>query len=51
MDHEAKKPVFKFCPGCYYLVATEMTEDARFDFDCPQCGKHKLSEFKDTESK
>ena len=33
------------CPGCGYLEAQISVDMARFDFPCPRCGKHKLSEF------
>lgn len=33
------------CPGCGYLIAFELWRAARYDYDCPRCGKHKLSEF------
>jgi uncharacterized paraquat-inducible protein A len=37
------------CPNCGYLVAQFMLEASRYDYDCPRCGKHKLSEFKQSD--
>jgi hypothetical protein len=33
------------CPGCGFIKSQKLIDAARFDFDCPRCGKHKLSEF------
>jgi predicted RNA-binding Zn-ribbon protein involved in translation (DUF1610 family) len=33
------------CPGCKYQVAQLLIDASRVDLDCPDCGKHKLSEF------
>ena len=35
----------RFCPECGHLVSQLAVELATVDFDCPKCGKHKLSEF------
>lgn len=34
------------CPTCDYLISKIEFEMARYDYDCPRCGKTKLSEFK-----
>ncbi|NIX95318.1 hypothetical protein HCG45_21515 [Pseudomonas fulva] len=33
------------CPGCGWRVSQFEIEATRFDFECPRCGKHKMSEF------
>jgi len=33
------------CPECGHFVSQVMAEMAAVDFDCPRCGKHKISEF------
>lgn len=35
----------KFCPHCNYAISKVEYEQARFDFDCPNCGERKISEF------
>lgn len=35
----------RFCPGCGYEKPQLLVDMARLNFDCPRCGKHKLSEF------
>lgn len=43
--HIYRAVTHRCCPSCGYLVAQFMIEQARLDFDCPRCGKHKQSEF------
>ena len=33
------------CPDCGLLIDKGMLDAARFDFQCPRCGKHTLAEF------
>lgn len=42
---DIKKNKFRYCPACIRTVHQSHVESARFDFNCPSCGKYKLSEF------
>lgn len=35
----------RVCPSCCHMVSQLEVELSRFDYECPQCGKFKLSEF------
>lgn len=33
------------CPSCGYLVTQLMVDLSRYNYNCHNCGKHKLSKF------
>jgi len=50
-DKERRKladETFEFwdCPGCGYRVTQLAYEQSRFNYPCPRCGRHNLSEFR-----
>lgn len=35
----------KICPLCGYALSVQEIESSRFEYLCPRCGKHDISEF------
>ncbi|MES0340736.1 MAG: hypothetical protein ABUK08_00310 [Candidatus Humimicrobiaceae bacterium] len=33
------------CPGCGYQITVTEKTDSLYDYPCPRCHKHKISEF------
>lgn len=45
VTHIYRAVTHRCCPNCGYLMAQIEIDTARLNFDCPRCGKHRLSEF------
>ncbi|TXH52293.1 MAG: hypothetical protein E6Q97_16455 [Desulfurellales bacterium] len=37
----------RVCPGCGYRMDPTQLSQARLDYTCPNCGKHRISEFRE----
>ncbi|BES79849.1 hypothetical protein [Yersinia phage vB_Yru_GN1] len=33
------------CPGCNHMITDLAFSNSRLDYDCPQCGEYKISQF------
>lgn len=47
---KTKKNKKVICPNCHYVTTIFEIESARYDFDCPVCGKFRLTQFIDYDS-